>query len=231
MKTTFTQEAIRDIDPTRLGELIKDRAAKGVRTFEVVPIDEAIGRLAAMGVPVVGELPAIEVESRYPAPTPEEVEELASRISATGYASEATEVVEAWLEERYGVVSTYRAKARAELALHNVEEAPGGRVVLGRLLVDGVRLGKMTIDPVGLEPGETVDLEIEGMRLGAGRPAADRVDAAAVGRAFGIPASGLLGVAIGEAVRHEEAEAIRERDRSIRSSEVEDPLEGRADAD
>lgn len=173
MKTTFTEEAIERMTPEALGQLIRHRISIGVRTFEVVTLDEAIGRLAAMGVPIVGDvdaitIPALEVESRYPAPTPEEIEDLCARISSTGYASEATEVVEDWLEKRYGVVSTWRAERRAELLLRNVEEAPGGRVVLGRLLVDGVQKGRLTVDPVGLEEGEVVELEIEGMRFGVG---------------------------------------------------------------
>lgn len=39
-------------------------------------------------------------------PAPEEVDGLLARISATGYAGEAVEVVESWIEEKWGVKST-----------------------------------------------------------------------------------------------------------------------------
>lgn len=125
MKVTFTEEAIAGMDPTRLGELIKHRVGIGARAFEVVTLDQAIGRLAAMGVPVVGDVSTIttpmEVESTYPAPTPEELDDLMVKIGSSAYASEAILIVEEWTRARWGVVSTFTAKCEAEDALRNVE--------------------------------------------------------------------------------------------------------------
>lgn len=59
------------------------------------------GAQITMGVPAVP-------------PTPEELEALLARISATGYAGEAVALVESWFEERYGVVGTFTAARRAE---------------------------------------------------------------------------------------------------------------------
>lgn len=64
MKLTFTVEAIAAMDPTRLGELVQDRVKRGARRIEVVPLDEAIGRLTAMGVAAeIRDRPALEVEA------------------------------------------------------------------------------------------------------------------------------------------------------------------------
>jgi hypothetical protein len=152
VKVTFTEEAVAGMDPTRLGELIQHRVGIGARLFEVVSLDEAVGRLAAFGVPVVGDVVTvpIEVETMYPAPTPEEIEALACRISLSSYASEAVDVVEDWLFTRYGVESTYRAKARAEEALANVETFSGPANEAAKAAIRrGIADGTMIVDPGG----------------------------------------------------------------------------------
>jgi hypothetical protein len=49
-----------------------------------------------------------------PVPTPDEVDDLLARISATGYASECVEIVESWIERRWGVVGKFTANARKQ---------------------------------------------------------------------------------------------------------------------
>ena len=114
-KTTFTEEAVRDLSAENLGKIIKSRVDQGVRSFEIVTLDEALGRLSAIGEVVDHETtPApIEVEPRYSAPTSEEVDDLAARIASTGYASDAVDVVEDWIETKYGVVGDFRRRILA----------------------------------------------------------------------------------------------------------------------
>lgn len=45
-------------------------------------------------------------------PTPEEIDQLLARVAATGYSSEAVEVVENWLEERTGYPGVWTAEER-----------------------------------------------------------------------------------------------------------------------
>lgn len=47
-------------------------------------------------------------------PTPDDIDDLLARICATGYASEASEIVERWIEARYGVVGAFTAAERAK---------------------------------------------------------------------------------------------------------------------
>lgn len=63
VRLTFTIEAVAGMDATRLGELVKDRVAKGATEISIIPLDDAIGRLAAMGGRVIpgGPVP-LEVE-------------------------------------------------------------------------------------------------------------------------------------------------------------------------
>lgn len=148
MKVTFTEEAIAGMDPTRLGELIKHRVRIGARTIEVVTLDQAIGRLAAMGVSVIDVstiTTAIEVESTYPAPTPEELDDLCAKIGSTRYASEAVEVVETWTRERFGVVSAFTSKLEAEVALRNVETVKPAEEGVILALIDS---GEATVVPM-----------------------------------------------------------------------------------
>jgi hypothetical protein len=65
--------------------------------------------------PSLNGLVPVTVEPILPAvPTPAEVDDLLARISATGYASEAVEIVEAWIERRWGVVGDFTRKQRQE---------------------------------------------------------------------------------------------------------------------
>lgn len=174
MKLTFTLEAIAGMDPTRLGELIRHRVGIGARVIEIVTLDEAIGRLSAMGVPLVGDVSTItvpvEVESRYPAPTPQEIDDLLAKIAGSGYASDAGQAVEDWMESRYGVVGDYTRKLREEEALHNVEEVGMSRWKTSSVLADRIRDGDATVDPVGLEPGERVEATLAGSMVVVERP-------------------------------------------------------------
>lgn len=54
-------------------------------------------------------------------PTPDEIDTLLARICATGYATEAVEIVEAWLEERTGYPGAWTAEERRVIAAQ-----PGG---------------------------------------------------------------------------------------------------------
>jgi hypothetical protein len=45
-------------------------------------------------------------------PTPDEIDTVLAQISATGYASEAVEVVERWFEDRFGYTGDFTAKER-----------------------------------------------------------------------------------------------------------------------
>lgn len=49
-------------------------------------------------------------------PTPEEIDHLLARVSATGYASEAVQVVEDWLEERTGYPGVWTEEERERAA-------------------------------------------------------------------------------------------------------------------
>jgi hypothetical protein len=132
VKTTFTEEAIEQLPAETLGEIIKSRVRQGIRTLEVVTLDEALGRLSAIGEIVDQETsPApIEVEPRYSAPTNEEAAELVARIRA-GSRAEAPGIVAEWIETRYGVVSSTLARAaleRGEIRVDSsvlMEEADG----------------------------------------------------------------------------------------------------------
>jgi hypothetical protein len=144
MKTTFTLEALAGMTDEKLGATIRSRAVAGA-LFEVVTLDQAIGRIAAAsGATVTGlDLPApIEVESRYPAPTPAEIDELLADVVQVGYASEAADVVEGWIEQRYGVVGKITAEERAETALRNVDTVPE---IATTHLARGLREGRLAV--------------------------------------------------------------------------------------
>jgi len=61
-RLSFTIDAVAQMDPTRLGELIQDRVRKGATSIEIITIEEAVGRLSAMGVPVTVDAHPLEVE-------------------------------------------------------------------------------------------------------------------------------------------------------------------------
>lgn len=82
---------------------------------------------------IVGKDVPPEIGPRLTTPKPDEIDSLLASISATGYASECVEIVERWIEERYGVVGdfTFNERLTAEhtvgVEVSSVSLGPDGR--------------------------------------------------------------------------------------------------------